>query len=240
MKRDDGFTPAVASTAKPGKPTKPKVRNARNVAIDDEDGFIPNAKKESNSMTDIDRGPFAKMLDKMALAHQAQFGGSYEQAYTKIYTDPANASIRDRAQYDHLSKQHDAMHGTRLSLIPVAKAAPSYDPLAKAAETAKLLGPAHARLHSLAVDHQRAHSGMSYEQAYSHLYGRRENEALRNAVKAEHMRATMAGVGDGLGKAAAPPDPSQDFVDPSARTPAAHAELDQLVIARMKREPNLS
>jgi hypothetical protein len=35
---------------------------------------------------------------------------------------------------------------------------------------------------------------MTYEQAYSHLYSRPENEALRNAVKAEHMAATMAGV----------------------------------------------
>ena len=39
-KRDDEFTPAVATTAKPKNPTKPKVRNARNVAIDDDDGFI--------------------------------------------------------------------------------------------------------------------------------------------------------------------------------------------------------
>jgi hypothetical protein len=51
--------------------------------------------------------------------------------------------------------------------------------------------PAHARLHSMAVDHQRAHSGMTYAQAYSHLYSRPENEALRNQIKSEHMAATM-------------------------------------------------
>jgi hypothetical protein len=93
-----------------------------------------------------------------------------------------------------LSKAHDAIHGTKLSAIPVAKVAAPPDPLQKAAEVAEFLGPAHAKLHSLAVDHQRAHSGMSYQQAYSHLYSRLENEALRNAVKAEHMRATMAGM----------------------------------------------
>ncbi len=62
-------------------------------------------------------------------------------------------------------------------------------------ETAKEpehIGPAHGKLHSLAVDHQRAHSGMSFQQAYSYLYAKPENVALRNAIKAEHMRATMA------------------------------------------------
>ena len=77
--------------------------------------------------------------------------------------------------------------------IPVAKSAPAYDPLAKAAEIAEHLGPNHAKLHSMAVDHQRAHAGMSYQSAYSYLYAKPENQGLRNAVKAEHMRATMAG-----------------------------------------------
>jgi hypothetical protein len=54
------------------------------------------------------------------------------------------------------------------------------------------IGPAHAKLHPMAVDHQRAHSGMSYQQAYSHLYSRPENQALREEIKSEHMKATMA------------------------------------------------
>jgi hypothetical protein len=44
----------------------------------------------------------------------------------------------------------------------------------------------------LAVDHQRAHSGMSYQQAYSHLYSKPENSTLREKIKAEHMSQTMA------------------------------------------------
>jgi hypothetical protein len=80
-------------------------------------------------------------------------------------------------------------------MIPVAKAAAPYDPLRKAAEHAEFLGPNHARLHSLAVDHMRAHAGQSYESAYSYLYAKPENVGLRNAIKAEHMNATMAGVG---------------------------------------------
>jgi hypothetical protein len=183
----------------------------------------------------VDRGPYYKMIDKQALAHQAKFGGSYEQAFTACYTDPSNRSIVDQAQYEHLAKSHDVMLGTGLSAIPVQKQA-SYDPLAKAAEIAEHIGPNHARLHSLAVDHMRAHGGMSYQQAYSHLYSRPENVSLRNAVKSEHMRATMAGYGDGeLGKAAAP-DALQDDVDSGS----AEYELHRRVIVRMKNEPGIS
>jgi hypothetical protein len=191
-KRDDGYTPAVARTDKPKNPTKPKSRLARDVAIDDEDGFIPEAKK-GTTMTDYDtsRGPYHAMLDRMARARQAITGESYAKAYTECYCDPANAAIRDGSKYDDLAKAFDATYGTAKSLIPVAKEA-SYDPLAKAAEMAEHLGPAHAKLHSLAVDHQRAHSGMTYQQAYSHLYSRMENAPLREKIKAEHMRATMA------------------------------------------------
>jgi hypothetical protein len=192
-KRVDGFTPAVARIAKPKTPTKAKVRLAGNVAIDDEDGEVAEAKK-GTTMTDYDisRGPYHAILDKMALARQAQTGESYAKAFTEVYTDPANVTLRDGAQYDHIAKSMDSIYGTSKSLVPVEKAASPLDPLQKAAEMAEFLGPAHAKIHSLAIDHQRAHSGMSYQQAYSHLYSRPENEALRNAIKAEHMRATMA------------------------------------------------
>jgi hypothetical protein len=65
-------------------------------------------------------------------------------------------------------------------------------PDAKQDDVPEHIGPAHARLHSLAVDHQRAHSGMSYQQAYSHLYSKPENSTLREKIKAEHMSQTMA------------------------------------------------
>jgi hypothetical protein len=213
------FTPAVATTAKPIN-RKPKRDD------DNDDVVIPADKR-------VD--PFAKMLDRQALAHQAQFGGSYEQAYTKVYCDPSNRSIVDAARYEHLAKAYDAYDGGQRSMSNMAAdirkrvdeltldkqareraettgetfakayteiyTAPentalrngTADPLAKAAGAAELLGPNHARLHSLAVDHMRAHSGMSYEAAYSHLYSRPENAGLRNAVKAEHMASTMAG-----------------------------------------------
>jgi hypothetical protein len=107
-------------------------------------------------------------------------GESKEQSFTKTIVDDEIGRI--------LYKALKRAPGSEV----VVKAAPPPDPLQKAAEVAEFLGPAHAKIHSLAIDHQRAHSGMSYQQAYSHLYSRPENEALRNAIKAEHMRATMA------------------------------------------------
>ncbi len=55
-------------------------------------------------MVEIDRGPYYKILDKMALARQAETGESYAKAFTEVYTDPANVLIRDGAAYDDLAK----------------------------------------------------------------------------------------------------------------------------------------
>jgi hypothetical protein len=162
----------------------------------------------------IDRGPYYKMLDRQALARQQQTGESYAAAFTKVYEDPANIAIRDGAKSDDLARAFDATYGTAKSLIPTQKAAP-YDPLAKAAELAEIRGPAHAKIHSLAIDHQRAHPGMSYQSAYGYLYSKPENTALREKIKNEHMQATMAGLGNELGKAA-PPDPKQDDISPGS------------------------
>lgn len=59
------------------------------------------------------------------------------------------------------------------------------------------LGPANAKLHALAVDHQRAHSRLSYQGAYSYIYTLPENEALRNKAKAEHMARALRGAAGG-------------------------------------------
>jgi hypothetical protein len=88
---DDEFTPAVSRTAKPKNPTKPKVRNARNVSIDDEDGFIPNSKGMTMTDYDTSRGPYYAMIDRQALARQQQTGETYQKAFTECYCDPRNA-----------------------------------------------------------------------------------------------------------------------------------------------------
>ena len=188
----------------------------------------------------VDRGPYFKMIDRQALARQAQTGESYAVAFTKCYEDPSNRVICDNLQYEHLAQGEDAICGTRLSAIPVAKKAP-YDPLAKSAELAEIRGPNHAKMHSLAIDYQRAHAGVSYAASYSYLYNRPENEGLRNAIKNEHLRSTMGQVGsasvvgDGVAKDA-PPDALQDDVDLGS----AEHELHRLVVTRMKNSPGMS
>jgi hypothetical protein len=96
---DNGGVPEVR-LAKPKTPTKAKARLAGNVAIDDEDGEIAEAKKGTTKMVDYDisRGPYHAILDKLALARQAQTGESYAKAYTEVYTDPANVTLRDGAR----------------------------------------------------------------------------------------------------------------------------------------------
>jgi hypothetical protein len=44
------YVPAMSRVAKPKNPTKPQVRNARNVPIDDEIGEVAEAKKGNNNM----------------------------------------------------------------------------------------------------------------------------------------------------------------------------------------------
>jgi hypothetical protein len=215
---DDGHTPAVASTAKPKN--------------------IPNAAKRETTMTDCDydtsRGPYHAMLDRQARARQAITGETYQKAFTECYTDPSNAAIVAGSKYDDLAKAFDGVYGTAHSLVKAAPEAP-YDPLRKAAELAEIRGPAHAKLHSLTVDHMRAHAGQSYASAYAYLYGKPENVSLRNEVKNEHLQSTMSGYDQGLGKAA-PPDPPQDEVSYGS----AHDEMDRLVAAHQKANPTLS
>jgi hypothetical protein len=232
MKRDDG----IPDGYEPPKRKVPKVRNARNEHIDDDIG--ERAEKGITMSDNVDRGPYYRMIESEARARQAITGETFQKAFTECYCDPSNAVIRNAATSEHLAQSHDNIFGTRLSAIPVAKAAPAYDPLRKAAEIAESYGPAHAKMHSLAVDHQRAHAGQSYAAAYSYLYTHPQNVSLRNAVKDEHMRATTSGFDDErLDKAAAlPMDPPQDDVVPGS----ARQDLHELVVERMKRQPHLT
>jgi hypothetical protein len=148
-------TPAVATTAKP--------INRRPRRDDDDDDVINNVTiPNSKGMTD----PFAKMLDRQALAYQAQFGGSYESAYVKVYTDPSNRSIVDAATTEHLAQSLDNMIGTQLSGTNVS-------------------ADIHKRRDELILDIQarrRAEiTGESYAKAYAEIYYDPENIALRKA-----------------------------------------------------------
>jgi hypothetical protein len=186
------YTPAVSRTEKPKNPTKPKVRNAKPVAIDDEDGFIPNAKRENN-MTDYDydtsRDPYHAILDKMARAHQAITGDSYAKSYTAVYTDPKNSAIRDASKNHDLAKAFDGIYGT--AHAPATKAAPpdpKQDFVQRAVESR---GPVHAKLHEMAIEHSRTH-GLSYQQSYTRLFTSPENVALRAGIAAEAGIRTLS------------------------------------------------
>jgi hypothetical protein len=103
-------------------------------------------------------------------------------------------------------------------------------------------GPYHAMLDRMARARQ-AITGESYAKAFTETYCDPANAAIRDGSKYDDLAKafdSVHGTAKSLVKAAAPADAEQDYVDPSARTPAAHAELDRLVVARMKSDPKLS
>ena len=82
-----------------------------------------------------------------------------------------------------------------MQIAPGAELKPVAQPVPPSREeSARLLGPAHARLHSQAVDHQRANPRLSYEAAYSRMYTHPENASLRAEINREHLAASMAAV----------------------------------------------
>jgi hypothetical protein len=177
------FEKAVSRTAKPRKP-KPKSRFVDYEGVDEE-GFIPNSKRENN-MSDIDN-PFYKMLDRQALARQSQTGESYAVAFTKVYEAPENASIVDQARYEHLAQQHDAMHGSRLATIPAAKAAPPDE-----VQDDVSPGSAEYELHRLVVTRMKNNPRLSYQQAFTHEYLAPENRGLKERVTSEGILRMQA------------------------------------------------
>jgi hypothetical protein len=190
---------------------KSRLANKKPLADEDEDGIIPPIDKGHN-MTD----PFMKMLDKQALAHQAKFGGSYEQAFTKVYTSPANASIRDAATYEHLARGHDDMFGYRLA-TPVKKVAPM-----DAVQDDVDPGSAEYELHRLTVERMKNSSGMSYQRAFTHEYLNPANRSLKERVSDEGILRMQA-------RAPAKPFP--------AYTSPGHDERDTVNIGREGRRP---
>src|SRR5580704_17667892 len=167
----------------------------------------------------IEKHDFYDAIVKRAEALRAD-GESPQKSFVKAITEDETGRLLYQA----------------MKIAPGAEVKPAPQPAPPSREAeAKLLGPAHARMHSMAVDHQRANPRLSYESAYSRMYTAPENAGLRGEINREHLAASMAAHGHGLGKAA-PPDPSQDYVSPSS----GNDELDKLIITRMKNDPKLS
>jgi hypothetical protein len=135
----------------------------------DEEGFIPNSKRENNITNDYDmsRGdPWYAMLDRQARAMQQQTGNSYEKCFTAAYTDPKNIAIKDSMNYEHLAKNYDAQFGTKLSMAPLAKDSPV---------------EVHKIIDKLARERSDA-TGQTYAKCYTDIYCSPENIALRNGT----------------------------------------------------------
>jgi hypothetical protein len=173
------FTPAVAITAKPKNPTKPKVRNARNVAIDDEIGEPAEPTKGMTMDYDTSRGPYHAILDKMARARQAITGESYAKAFTETYVDPKNAAIRDGSKYDDLAKAFDSVYGTAKSLV---KAAPPD-------EVQDYVPPSSGNdeLDKLIITRMKNNPRLSYQQAFTTEYLAPANRSLKDRVDSESV-----------------------------------------------------
>jgi hypothetical protein len=54
------------------------------------------------------------------------------------------------------------------------------------------LGPANAKLHSMAVDLKRAQPRLTYEGAFARIYTDAANTSLRDAARKEHLSASLA------------------------------------------------
>jgi len=104
-------------------------------------------------------------------------GESHQQAFAKTITEDETGRLLYKA----------------MKIAPGQEVKPSPQPAPPSPEAAaKLLGPAHARLHSQAVDHQRANPRLSYESAYSRMYTAPDNAGLRAEINREHLAASMA------------------------------------------------
>jgi hypothetical protein len=86
-------------------------------------------------------------------------------------------------------------------LYQAMKSAPGSEvraaPIEKADDGPAHIGPAHAKMHSLAIDRQRERP-ISYPAAYSEVYTRPDNATLRAAVQREHLENAMEAIHGGV------------------------------------------
>ena len=125
----------------------------------------------------IEKHDFYDAIVKRAGALRAD-GESPQQAFAKTIVDDPEGRLLYQAM--------------KIAPGSEVKAAPQPAPPSPEA-AANLLGPAHAKMHSQAVDHQRANPRLSYESAYSRMYTHPDNAGLRAEINREHLAASMRG-----------------------------------------------
>jgi hypothetical protein len=124
----------------------------------------------------VQKHEYIEMINERAEALRVA-GETKEQAFTKAITTDAPSRL--------LYKLLKAAPGSE---VPPRDASRDDVKPTKPEE----IGPAHAKLHSLAVDHRRAHPRLSYEAAYSQVYTAPQNTKLRDAARKEHLSASLA------------------------------------------------
>jgi hypothetical protein len=128
--------------------------------------------------TGLEKHDYLAAIENRATKLRAD-GESKEQSFTKTIVEDEIGKLLYKA----------------LKRAPGSEVKPAPQPSPPSREAAAaLLGPAHARLHSQAVDHQRANPRLSYESAYSRMYTHPENAGLRAEINREHLAASMAAV----------------------------------------------
>jgi hypothetical protein len=136
------------------------------------------------------------------MIHKSVDAGEADDAQKHEYIE----AITSRANDLRVAGDTDAQAFTKaittdapcMLLFKLMKSAPGSEvPPQAAVATAKPeeTGPAHAKLHSMATDLQRAHPRLTYEAAYSRVYTAPENTSLRDSVRKEHLAASMARAG---------------------------------------------
>ena len=104
---------------------------------------------------------------------------SRQQAFAKVITEDETGRLLYKA----------------MQIAPGSEVKPVAQPTAPSREeSARLLGPAHAQMHSAAIDLQRRVPRLSYEAAYSRVYSDPNLAGLREKVRNEHLSASMRAV----------------------------------------------
>jgi hypothetical protein len=176
MKRiDDGDAGRVVNTNK----GTTSMTDFEKIIRDHEILVLDFAKRQvEGERTGLEKHDYLAAIENRAAKLRAN-GESPQQAFTKVITDDEIGKLLYRA----------------LKRAPGDEVKPAPQPAPPSREAAaQLLGPAHARLHSMAVDHQRANPRLSYESAYSRMYTAPACAGLRAEINREHLGASMAAV----------------------------------------------
>jgi hypothetical protein len=140
---------------------------------------------EAGLMAELDKGDVDGLI-KARVKDIRRPGERDASAYTRCITDDDIGKV--------LFQIYKAAPNVALEKAKSDAPNPPLKPFSPEVEVAKL-GPAHARLHAMALDHRKAWNTRSYQSSFSAVYSHRDNRELREAAQKEQLTASMRGVG---------------------------------------------